>query len=160
MSGGLISEYPTSEHITPKFTLQELKCLDSMHKLIWVKMMSRMFEGMAGNFAYSGDIHLFINVVNGCLLLHCEDSAMLRLVMATYISAAHQFKKRPSPATGGWARCSLGSTDVALKAVAGNLFNMSTTVSHMDTEENFARFTPSSLCMCLSCFQCQCHDLQ
>lgn len=63
-----------------------------MHKLIWVKMMSRMFEGMAGNFAYSGDIHLFINVVNGCLLLHCEDSAMLRLVMATFISAAHQFK--------------------------------------------------------------------
>ena len=100
MSGGLISEHPTSEHITPKFTLQELKCLDSMHKLIWVKMMSRMFEGMAGNFAYSGDIHLFINVVNGCLLLHCEDSAMLRLVMATYISAAHQFKNVFS--SNGW----------------------------------------------------------
>lgn len=71
---------------------EELYCLDRCHKLVWVRMTARMFEGMAGNFAYAGDVHLFLNVVNGCLILHCEDSAMLRLVMATFIAAAHQFK--------------------------------------------------------------------
>jgi hypothetical protein len=33
-----------------------------------------MFEAMVGNFAYSGDIHLFINVINGALVLYCEDA--------------------------------------------------------------------------------------
>ena len=54
--------------------------------------MARMFEGMAGNLTYTTDIHLFINVINGALILHCEDSSMLRLSCATYINAAHQFK--------------------------------------------------------------------
>lgn len=51
-----------------------------------------MFEAMVGNFAYSGDIHLFINVINGSLILHCEDAVMLRYCIATYINAAHQFR--------------------------------------------------------------------
>lgn len=40
--------------------------------------------------------HLFSlftkNVVNGALILHAEDSSVLRLCMATYLNAAHQFK--------------------------------------------------------------------
>lgn len=51
-----------------------------------------MFEAMAGNFAYSGDIHLFLNVLNGAVTLHSEDSCVLRYVMATYINAARNFK--------------------------------------------------------------------
>lgn len=59
---------------------------------MWVRLIARMFEAMAGNFAYSGDIHLFLNVLNGAVILHSEDSCILRYVVATYINAAHNFK--------------------------------------------------------------------
>ncbi|XP_046393341.1 protein unc-80 homolog [Ischnura elegans] len=71
---------------------KELLGLDMLHKFMWVRLIARMFEAMAGNFAYSGDIHLFLNVLNGALILHSEDSCILRYVMATYINAAHNFK--------------------------------------------------------------------
>lgn len=63
-----------------------------MHKFMWVRLIARMFEAMAGNFAYSVDIHLFLNVLNGAVILHSEDSCILRYVVATYINAAHNFK--------------------------------------------------------------------
>lgn len=59
---------------------------------MWVQLVTRMFEGMAGNLTYTTDLHLFLNVINGALLLHCEDSSMVRLCMAAYINAAHHFK--------------------------------------------------------------------
>ncbi|XP_067205239.1 protein unc-80 homolog isoform X2 [Linepithema humile] len=71
---------------------RELLGLDVMHKFMWVRLIARMFEAMAGNFAYSGDIHLFLNVLNGALILHSEDSCILRYVVATYINGAHNFK--------------------------------------------------------------------
>ncbi|XP_044582754.1 protein unc-80 homolog isoform X6 [Cotesia glomerata] len=71
---------------------RELLGLDVMHKFMWVRLIARMFEAMAGNFAYSGDIHLFLNVLNGAIILHSEDSCILRYVVATYINAAHNFK--------------------------------------------------------------------
>lgn len=76
----------------PLARLQELLGLDVMHKFMWVRLIARMFEAMAGNFAYSGDIHLFLNVLNGAVILHSEDSCILRYVVATYINAAHNFK--------------------------------------------------------------------
>lgn len=71
---------------------QELGALDFLHKLSWVKLIRQMFEAMVGNFAYAADIHLFINVINGALVLYCEDAVMLRFCMATYINAGHQFR--------------------------------------------------------------------
>ncbi|XP_046670285.1 uncharacterized protein LOC124360589 isoform X5 [Homalodisca vitripennis] len=71
---------------------KELLGLDVLHKFMWVRLIARMFEAMAGNFAYSGDIHLFLNVLNGAVILHSEDACILRYVMATYINAAHNFK--------------------------------------------------------------------
>ncbi|XP_066978451.1 protein unc-80 homolog isoform X1 [Macrobrachium rosenbergii] len=71
---------------------KEVRGLDQLHKYMWVQLVTRMFEGMAGNLTYTTDIHLFLNVINGALLLHCEDSSMLRLCMASYINAAHYFK--------------------------------------------------------------------
>lgn len=71
---------------------KELLGLDVLHKFMWVRLIARMFEAMAGNFAYSGDIHLFVNVLNGALILHSEDACILRYVMATYINAAFHFK--------------------------------------------------------------------
>ncbi|XP_071534011.1 protein unc-80 homolog isoform X8 [Panulirus ornatus] len=71
---------------------KEVRGLDQLHKYMWVQLVTRMFEGMAGNLTYTTDLHLFLNVINGALLLHCEDSSMLRLCMAAYINAAHHFK--------------------------------------------------------------------
>ncbi|XP_023247885.1 protein unc-80 homolog [Copidosoma floridanum] len=71
---------------------KQLLALDVLHKFMWVRLIARMFEAMAGNFAYSGDIHLFLNVLNGALIIHSEDSCILRYVIATYINAAHSFK--------------------------------------------------------------------
>ncbi|KAM7300742.1 protein unc-80 homolog [Ixodes scapularis] len=79
------------ELYTGKFG-KELLGMDTLHKMVWVKLMARMFEAMAGFFAHSSDIHLFLNVVNGALVLHPEDATILRLCMATYINAAHQFR--------------------------------------------------------------------
>ncbi|XP_017782231.1 PREDICTED: LOW QUALITY PROTEIN: protein unc-80 homolog, partial [Nicrophorus vespilloides] len=66
--------------------------LDVLHKFMWVRLIARMFEAMAGNFAFSGDIHLFLNVLNGAVILHSEDACILRYVMATFINAAFHFK--------------------------------------------------------------------
>lgn len=71
---------------------KEVLGIDTLHKISWVKLVSKMFETTTGFFAESNDIHLFLNVVNGALLLHCEDASLLRLCMSTYINAAHQFK--------------------------------------------------------------------
>ncbi|XP_065199931.1 protein unc-80 homolog isoform X3 [Planococcus citri] len=71
---------------------KELLGLDVLHKFMWVRLIARMFEAMAGNFAYSSDIHLSMNVLNGALMLHGEDACILRYVMATYINAAYNFK--------------------------------------------------------------------
>ncbi len=72
--------------------LKELYGLDVLHKFNWIRLIARMFEAMAGNFAYASDIHLFINVINGALALHAEDAVILRYCMATMVNAAHQFK--------------------------------------------------------------------
>ena len=71
---------------------REMLGMDTLHKIVWVRLVARMFEVTSGFFAQSADIHLFINVVNGALILHSEDAAVLRLCMATYINVAHQFK--------------------------------------------------------------------
>ncbi|XP_065337258.1 protein unc-80 homolog isoform X7 [Cloeon dipterum] len=71
---------------------RELLGLDMLHKFMWVRLIARMFEAMAGNFAYSGDIHLFLNVLNGSIILHSECGCILRYVTATYINAAFYFK--------------------------------------------------------------------
>ncbi|XP_067144484.1 protein unc-80 homolog isoform X1 [Centruroides vittatus] len=71
---------------------KEMLGIDALHKLAWVKLVAKMFEAMAGLFVHSSDIHLFLNVISGILVLHTEDCAILRLCMATYLNAAHQFK--------------------------------------------------------------------
>ncbi len=66
--------------------------LDVLHKFNWIRLIARMFEAMAGNFAHAGDIQLFINVLNGALALHSEDACILRYAMAAIVNAAHQFR--------------------------------------------------------------------
>jgi protein unc-80 len=71
---------------------KELMGLDVLHKFMWVRLIARMFEAMAGNFAYSADIQLFLNVLSGAAILHSEDSCIMRYVMATFINGAFNFK--------------------------------------------------------------------
>ncbi|KAG5670539.1 hypothetical protein PVAND_000795 [Polypedilum vanderplanki] len=71
---------------------KELQGLDVLHKFMWVRLIARMFEAMAGNFAYSADIQLFLNVLAGAAFLHAEDCCIMRYVMATFINAAFNFK--------------------------------------------------------------------
>lgn len=71
---------------------KELMGLDVLHKFMWVRLIARMFEAMAGNFAYSADIQLFLNVLSGAAILHSEDCCIMRYVMATFINAAFNFK--------------------------------------------------------------------
>lgn len=49
-----------------------------------------MFERMENAFIF-GDLHLFINVINGIMLMHCEEVTILRRCMATYLSMAIHF---------------------------------------------------------------------
>ncbi len=49
---------------------KEILGLDVLHKFMWVRLIARMFEAMAGNFAYSADIQLFLNVLSGAAILH------------------------------------------------------------------------------------------
>lgn len=74
------------------YYVKELLGLDVLHKFMWVRLIARMFEAMAGNFAYSADIQLFLNVLSGAAILHAEDSCIMRYVMATFINAAFNFK--------------------------------------------------------------------
>ncbi|VDN04676.1 unnamed protein product [Thelazia callipaeda] len=69
---------------------RELYSMDNMHKFVWALLMSDMIEKMENAFMF-GDLHLFINVINGITLLHCENFTILRRCMATYISMAIHF---------------------------------------------------------------------
>ncbi|KAL4003818.1 hypothetical protein ACH3XW_9180 [Acanthocheilonema viteae] len=69
---------------------RELYSIDSTHKFVWTLLMSDMFAKMENAFMF-GDLHLFINVINGVTLLHCENVTILRRCMATYLSMAIHF---------------------------------------------------------------------
>ncbi|VDK78150.1 unnamed protein product [Litomosoides sigmodontis] len=69
---------------------RELYAIDSIHKFVWTLLMSDMFAKMENAFMF-GDLHLFINVINGVTLLHCENVTILRRCMATYLSMAVHF---------------------------------------------------------------------
>ena len=72
------SFFPGHGHITTVWCVQELQGVDVMHKFNWIRLISRMFEAMAGNFAHPEDIQLFLNVLSGSLALHAGDSVILR----------------------------------------------------------------------------------
>ncbi|CAD6199380.1 unnamed protein product [Caenorhabditis auriculariae] len=68
----------------------QLKAMEAMHKFTWAKLMSDMFEKMENAFMFA-DLHLFINVINGIMIMHCEDVLILRRCAATYISISIHF---------------------------------------------------------------------
>ncbi|PAV67932.1 hypothetical protein WR25_01182 isoform B [Diploscapter pachys] len=69
---------------------EQLKAMEAMHKFTWAKLMADMFEKMENAFMFA-DLHLFINVINGIMIMHCEDLLILRRCAATYISISMHF---------------------------------------------------------------------
>ncbi|KAM6945754.1 LOW QUALITY PROTEIN: protein unc-80 homolog [Aplochiton taeniatus] len=70
---------------------KELFGLDALHKVLWIKLLEEMFLGMPSEYPWGDEIMLFLNVFNGALLLHPEDSALLRQYTATAINTAVHF---------------------------------------------------------------------
>eukprot|EP00108_Taenia_solium_P004580 TsM_000167300 transcript=TsM_000167300 gene=TsM_000167300 len=82
-----------------EFTLYEcgdmgkaLFAMDSMHKLTWCQLINSMFQKMTSTFPWSTDLQLFLNVYNGTLVLHAEDTTILRQCLAFYLQCCYQFK--------------------------------------------------------------------
>jgi len=65
--------------------------LDTLHKVLWIKLLEEMFLGMPSEYPWGDEMMLFLNVFNGALLLHPEDSALLRQYTATAINTAVHF---------------------------------------------------------------------
>lgn len=65
--------------------------MDTLHKVLWIKLLEEMFLGMPSEYPWGDEMMLFLNVFNGALLLHPEDSALLRQYTATAINTAVHF---------------------------------------------------------------------
>ncbi|XP_053139411.1 protein unc-80 homolog isoform X5 [Hemicordylus capensis] len=70
---------------------KELFGLDTLQKSLWIKLLEEMFLGMPSEFPWGDEIMLFLHVFNGALILHPEDSALLRQYAATVINTAVHF---------------------------------------------------------------------
>ncbi|XP_053326722.1 protein unc-80 homolog [Spea bombifrons] len=70
---------------------KELFGLDTLHKSLWIKLLEEMFLGMPSEYPWGDEIMLFLNVFNGALILHPEDSALIRQYAATVINTAVHF---------------------------------------------------------------------
>ncbi|KAL3318618.1 Protein unc-80 [Cichlidogyrus casuarinus] len=73
-------------------TGRHLYGMDVTHKYTWIQLLRRMFDRMPSTFPWGSDFHIFLNVYNGALILHAEDTATLRHVLASYIHCVHHFR--------------------------------------------------------------------
>ena len=56
------------------------------------QLITSLFQCMSTDFPWgSADLNLFLNVINGAILLHCEDAAVLRLCLAAFVNIAVHF---------------------------------------------------------------------
>lgn len=62
-----------------------------MLKTVWVKFILQLFKSLKPDFDWSNNIILFLNVINGALLLHSEDSTILKYCLASLLVAATKF---------------------------------------------------------------------
>eukprot|EP00118_Oscarella_pearsei_P008956 m.48806 g.48806 ORF g.48806 m.48806 type:complete len:1415 (+) comp33927_c0_seq11:615-4859(+) len=70
---------------------KELAGADLLHKQVWVSFVARLFHHMPPSFSWGSEAALFLHVINGAMLLHCEDRSMLRLCMATLLGAVRKY---------------------------------------------------------------------
>ena len=79
-------------NLFPKLIDRELLTTDMLHKYSWCRMIWSLFSAMDSKSVSSWDISLFLNVVNGSFILHCEDLNMIRNCLAIYIKTARHFQ--------------------------------------------------------------------
>jgi hypothetical protein len=79
-------------NLFPKLADRELLTTDMLHKNSWCQLIWSLFSAMECKTASIWDITLFINVINGSFILHCDDLNIIRTCLAIYISAARHFQ--------------------------------------------------------------------
>jgi hypothetical protein len=70
---------------------RELYGIDLLHKQVWVEFIWKMFKHMPDSFPWGKEAAHFLNVINGTILLHCEDQSMLRLCLSTLLGSIKKF---------------------------------------------------------------------
>lgn len=71
---------------------RELRVSDLMLKGMWVRFILELFRSVKPDYDWSNTMILFLNVINGSLLLHSEDHTILKFCLASLITAASKFK--------------------------------------------------------------------
>ena len=62
-----------------------------MLKGMWARFVLKLFTSVKPEYEWSNSMVLFLNVVSGALLLHCEDHTILRTCLAALLTAASKF---------------------------------------------------------------------
>ena len=68
-----------------------LRASDIMLKGMWARFVLQLFRSSKPDYNWSNSMILFLNVVNGALLLHSEDHTILRFCLASLLTAASKF---------------------------------------------------------------------
>ena len=68
-----------------------LRTSDIMLKGTWVRFILELFKSTKPDFNWSNNMVLFLNVINGSLLLHWEHHAILRVCLVSLLTAATKF---------------------------------------------------------------------
>lgn len=68
-----------------------LRASDIMLKGMWVRFVLQLFRSIKPDYDLSNSMILFLNVVNGALLLHSENHTILRFCLASLLTAAGKF---------------------------------------------------------------------
>ena len=74
------------------FQDRELRTSDIMLKGLWARFILQLFTSVKADYEWSNSMALFLNVINGSILLHSEDHSILRFCLASLLTAASKFR--------------------------------------------------------------------
>lgn len=69
----------------------ELRTSDVMLKGTWSRFVLQLFASTQSDYEWGSNLLLFLNVINGSLLLHSEDHSILRTCLSALLLAAVKF---------------------------------------------------------------------
>lgn len=70
---------------------RELRTVDVMLRGVWTKFVLQLFTQLESSYQVSESIVVFITLLTGSLLLHCEDHVTLKNSLAALLTAAFKF---------------------------------------------------------------------
>ena len=80
------------QHRDVRSTLSSVTFVPTDCAVLFMQLMTTMFNNMTSTFAWSSDLALFLNVINGTMILLLEDTAILRYCLASLINTCRHFK--------------------------------------------------------------------